>query len=219
MITRTKFDKWWSWKAVVPRGFQELRVTGRIEPFRTDRWVCEGFTVKDSDMTSQLGGYFHGGRFAPPGDYTWLKRVRDGKPRETVMSDTPDELHDHAEPIWEARRTDTRRILINGLGLGCVLRGVLAYPHVEHVDVVEIDAELVDLMIRHADWVRDPRVEIHVADAYEMRWPVGTRWDFAWHDVWDTITSDNNFARLHRMYGRRVEAQASWGFELAKRRY
>jgi hypothetical protein len=71
-------------------------------------------------------------------------------------------------------------------------------------------------------YARDPRVTIHHADAYTIRWPVGIRWDVAWHDIWADMCEDNlpGMATLHRRYGRRVEWQGSWGREriLADRR-
>jgi spermidine synthase len=115
-------------------------------------------------------------------------------------------------------RPPVERVIINGLGLGCALRGVLSYPHVRHVDVVEVSQPLVDLMVTLAPWVSDPRVVLHVDDAYTKPWPPGTRWDVAWHDIWDDITTDNDYATLHRRYGRRVTEQGSWGFHLAKGR-
>lgn len=62
------------------------------------------------------------------------------------------------------------------------------------------------------------RITIHHADAYEMtsRWPKGTWWDVAWHDIWPTLDCDNlaDYARLNRSYGRRVGWQGAWAQEL-----
>lgn len=66
-----------------------------------------------------------------------------------------------------------RRILLMGAGDGLALREILRWPDVEKVDVVELDPEVVKLARRHpmlrrlnADSLRDPRVQVHLGDAY-----------------------------------------------------
>lgn len=155
------------------------------------------------------------GRYVPAGIYTQL--LCRGS---VVMSDTPDELNDHAALLWHGGR-----VLVNGLGLGCGVRLALnAERHlrkpVEHIDIVEISEDVLNLV--GPSLADDPRVTLHHADAFTKQWPAGTRWDFAWHDVWDSISADNlrgegSYEALHRKYGRRCGAQASWAFDLAKR--
>lgn len=184
-------------------------------------WRVSKFTVSESDakmdaLRAAIGGH---GRSVPPGEYTRL--TRNGY---VVMSDTPDELRDH-RPLLGCGE----RVIVNGLGLGCGVRmalapyhrfdGTLLHPGASHIDVVEISEDVIALT--GPTFADDPRVTIHHADAFTMKWPVGTRWDFAWHDVWDDINSDNlrgegSYAALHRKYGGRVTAQRSWAFELAK---
>ena len=62
------------------------------------------------------------GRFTPAGRYTGL-RING----ELVMSDTPDEIDD----IREAIQFATGRCLVNGLGLGVVVNGMLLKSAVE----------------------------------------------------------------------------------------
>lgn len=145
------------------------------------------------------------GRGVRPGLYTRL--YVDGR---MWMSDTHDEWRDHMSAVWRIRREGCRRVLINGLGIGMVLKAALACEHIEHVDVVEVDGRVVDLVGPHYD---DPRVTIHTADAYTKDWPAGTRWDVVWHDIWLDLCTDNlsQMTRLHRKYGRRAEWQGSWG--------
>jgi len=76
------------------------------------------------------------------------------------------------------------------------------------VDVVELEPDVVDLVGRY--YSTESRVAFHVGDAYTHRFPPGTTCDVAWHDIWDNISSDNDFATLHRRYGRRVRWQGSW---------
>lgn len=184
---------------------------GEIDTLRLVRQVV---TKSDADLDrlrSVIGGH---GRYVREGTYTSLL---DGG--RLWMSDTPDEIGDHLGAIHRIERPSTRRVLINGLGIGMVLRAALACEHVEHVDVVEIDPRVVALVGPH---YACSRLTIHTADAYTVPWPANTRWDVAWHDIWPDICEDNldGMARLHRRYGRRAEWQGSWCRErlLAERR-
>lgn len=73
---------------------------------------------------------------------------------EVVMEDSSRELRRHL-PIWLNAHG---RVLITGLGLGCVVRGLLASPRVEHITVVEIDAKI--LQIVGKEFESDPRVRL-----------------------------------------------------------
>lgn len=103
---------------------------------------------------------------------------------EIVMDDSLVELRRHL-PIWMKAKG---RVLKTGLGLGCVVRGLLINPAVEHIDVVEIDEHI----IKHCggDFIGNPRVTIHLADA--TTWDFGDRrWDYAWHDVHDNFETQH----------------------------
>jgi hypothetical protein len=127
------------------------------------------------------------------------------------MSDTEAEIRDHLDAILEISRRGGR-VLINGLGLGMVVKAALACENVEHVDVIESDPDVLALVGPH---YASERCTIHEADAMQMKWPVGSRWTVAWHDIWLHMSEDNlpEMARLHRSYGRRVDWQGSWGRE------
>lgn len=153
---------------------------------------------------SNMRAVFQGGRGrVEVGTYTGL--YRNGG---LWMSDTPDEINDHLPMIWRAGRVGGR-VLVNGLGLGMVVKALLAMENVEHVDVVEIDPDVVALV--GPAYVGD-RCTVHLADAHEIQWPKGTRWSAAWHDIWQDISTDNaeSMTRLKRKYGRRVDWQACW---------
>lgn len=172
----------------------------------------EKFTVSESDARfSAMRAVFQGRGYVPPWTYTRLSV--DGT---LWMSDTPDEKRDHIAPVWEASRRGGR-ILVNGLGLGMVVSGLLKLPNVEHVDVVEKSERIVDLIGPHYE---SSRCTVHHSDAYTIKWPAGTRWTVAWHDVWAYLSLDNieGMHRLHRRYGRRVDWQGSWGREFVEAR-
>lgn len=112
--------------------------------------------------------------------YTLLWRVTDksvhlGK-GEIVMEDSLRELRKHL-PIWMSAKG---QVLVTGLGLGCVVRGLLANPDVTHIDVVEIDKTICKLI--GPEFEGNPRVTLHLADA--LQWDFGGQcWDYAWHDL------------------------------------
>ena len=122
------------------------------------------------------------GRGVPAGWYTGL--YRNGT---LWMSDTPDEMRDHWEVCREIERRGGR-VLIMGLGIGMLVRFALSLPNVEHVDVVEIDPDVIALV---GPTYEGDRCTVHLGDAYTYRFPAGSRWDVVWHDVWAHITSDN----------------------------
>ena len=172
-------------------------------------WLVERFTVDENAAALERMRMFNPssrGRGVPEGTYTRL--MHGGT---VVMSDTPDEIRDHREPIWHSKG----RVLLNGLGLGVVLGLLLNNEQVEHVDVVEKAAAVIQLVGPSYD---DPRVTIHCADAFEQAksWPRGSHWTVAWHDIWNHLSTDNlpDMHQLHRSYGRRTDWQGSWGREL-----
>lgn len=146
------------------------------------------------------------GRGIAPGQYTAL--YRKGK---LWMSDTDAEVRDHYEPDSQIRSRGGRT-LIAGLGLGMVVKRALSYPNVEHVDVIEIDPDVAELVGQH---YASERCTIHVADIFTLKWPVGSRWSYAWFDIWPTVCEDNleSMGKLARSYGRRVDAQGFWSKE------
>lgn len=142
-------------------------------------------------------------------DYCLLHRITDATmhtpPGEVVMEDSRRELQRHL-PIWLAARG---RVLVTGLGLGCVVRGLLASPAVVHVDVVEIDGGIMSHV--GAEFLGHPRCTLHEADALTIEWPEGTRWDCAWHDIWcDGPGLQRLHAKLIWRYVDRVAHQGAW---------
>lgn len=127
-----------------------------------------------------------------------------------VMDDSLPELRRHL-PIWLAAKG---RVLKTGLGLGCVVRGLLAKPEVEHIDVVEIDRKIIDIC--GAEFIGNPRVTIHHADAHD--WPIdGRGWDFIWHDIHDNdetehLTLQHGRLLIRYLDATPIERQGAWAF-------
>ena len=193
-----------AWRAdSIPTG----TFTSALDPATV--WTVDRFTIGDGsgdgfNLANLLEGIKHG-RGTRNGTYTRLSRGH-----TTVMSDTDAEYDDHRGLFWRAGTQGTRRLLIAGLGLGCALRVVLTNPHVEHVDVVELDAAIIDWVRPHID---DPRVTYHNASIFDMKWKRGTTWDTAWFDIWDAMCEDNlpEMAKLARSYSQRADWKGYWG--------
>jgi hypothetical protein len=172
------------------------------------RWSVRRFTVSaDQAKFDAMRGMFRGGRFTPEGTYTRLTRGG-----YTIMSDTPDEMRDHREPVSRARG----HVLINGLGIGMVLGAVLRKPEVETVTVVEISGDVLTLVAPH---YASPKVTFVNEDAFAYSPPKGLRYGAVWHDIWDDICAGNLSAmtRLKRKYGRRADWQGCWSERQCRR--
>ena len=154
---------------------------------RKGRWIIEKFTVPDAGDLETLRAW-RDGRPCAAGTFTRL--VRDGvkgPPRvlpAVVMSDTPSEVADHFHFIRRAEG----HVLIAGLGLGMVIKALLAKVSIERIDVVEIDKDLIDLVGPH---YFDPRLRVYHDDIKTWKSPRGSQWDFVWLDIWDSIDAGN----------------------------
>lgn len=133
---------------------------------------------------------------------------------EVVMEDSRRELARHLQILLRARG----RILVTGLGLGCVVRGLLAKPEVRHVDVIEIDAAILAMV--GPEFEGNPRITLHHGDAETYRgFPADARWDWAWHDVWSEEENLNVVhARLLKRFTPVCTAQGAWQFSRWRRR-
>lgn len=96
------------------------------------------------------------------------------------MTDDVPDLKDHRRFIDLA----SGRVLLTGLGLGCVLRGLMHRGNTTHITVVESKQPVIDLVWPHIE--TDARL-VH-RDAYEYA-QVGRTFDFAWHDIWELPNS------------------------------
>ena len=159
----------------------------------------------------------------PAGEYTQLWRWTNGtiqdrldgkptEPGELVMTDSPDELNTHLNFMLRAYG----RVLITGLGLGCVIRGCLANPAVTHIVAIERDPHVIRLVKPH---MPDDRLTILQADA--VSWCANNlprqRFDCAWHDLWsDPDRNEPHLALIHSELFVRchnaVSFQGAWAF-------
>lgn len=162
-------------------------------------WSVSTFDVPENDLSQRIS-IFKSGRGVPTGSYKRL--LRSGT---VVMSNTPDELRDYRHFTRKAYGA----ILINGLGLGCVVKELLNKSEVTKITVIEKSKDVIKLV---APYLKDERLTVIHADAFEYKPAKDENFDFVWHDIWDYICSDNlkEMSRLHRKYGRKTGWQDSW---------
>lgn len=147
-----------------------------------------------------------------PGTYRRLTH----KSRGVVMSNTPMEILTCRDAYWAAKG----HVLVSGLGMGMLLEGLLSKNDVASITVLEIEQDVIDLVAPH--FANEPRLTVIQADAHEFVPPTGTKYDYAWHDIWDNISADNlpDMAKLTRRYARfmtKPGMQGVWSREMARR--
>jgi len=186
-----------------------------VPPKKAGRLSLQRFTIRPND---DAGHSHYGKRMAEPGEYSKLQELIPGHPHGGVvwMSDTPAELVDHLEVARLIARPTTKRVLINGLGLGCIAKLAASFDHVERIDVVELDPRVVKIVGRWFDVNYGSRVRVVQADAYKVEWAKDMHWDVVWHDIWPHIDEDNlpEMHRLHDKYAGRSDWQGYWVVEL-----
>ena len=178
-------------------------------------WRIERFTVSEDEarFESMRAAISGSSRYVPAGTYT---RLMCGS--ILVMSDTPDEIRDHWEPIRQSHKRGGH-VLICGLGLGVVLDRILQSDNVTRVTVIEKSQDVINLVGSYYEAKFGNRLEIINADAYEWIPPKGIKYSVAWFDIWDDICSDNlpEMQKLHRKYGRKAEWKGSWCRHMCER--
>lgn len=189
------------------------RMAVTVPPGRSGDVEVSRFTIGEKD----IGNMLLAERRCQPGQYTKMKRGR-----TLWMSDTTAERRDHVPALAQIDRLGGR-ILIGGLGLGCIVQGALTSDAVEHVDVVEIDEDVIRLVGPHYRQMAqdlDKSIDIHAGDVFDMRWPTGSRWSVCWFDVWPDLCTDNlkEMAYLRRSYARRSDWCECWGRGYLQRR-
>lgn len=192
---------------MTPQDYLEAaRVPRSILPQEFGLWVIERLAA-GGQLIHPTQRAIHVDRCGWP-DYTLLRRYTLETMNvggDVVMEDSRSELRKHL-PIWMAARG---RVLVTGLGLGCVVRGLLAKTDVDQIDVVEIDDDI--LRVIGPEFAKNPRVNLHLGDALKIDLP--GKFDFAWHDLW---IEGEGLQRLHAKlfvkYRRLCGPQGAWAF-------
>lgn len=199
----------------IPEGEVRGMQVARFEVIAMGEWRPEHEKRRDVASPLALARAIVDGRAPKPGWYTRLSENG-----IMWMSDTTAEREDHAAPVFAMSTTKAERVVIGGLGIGMVLSAALSFDHVKHVDVIESDDRVIELVGPH--YLKDPRVTIHHADAFEQmdRWPADARWDVGWMDIWPDICVDNlaEMKRFTDFYGPRCGEFGNWSEDICKRR-
>lgn len=189
-----------AWRSEVPEGTSGAWSVRRFE--------VTPAAAKWGNLRAVVSG---SGRFVPVGTYTGLYCGA-----EIIMSDTPDERRDHSEFMRHAHG----KVLIGGLGLGCVLNVVAAKPAVTGITVVELSADVLKIVGPHFTERLGDRLELVHDDIRSWAPPRHIKWDCAWFDIWPNLCTDNltEMGRLSRRFARRAEWRGSWGQDVLKAR-
>lgn len=185
-------------------------------------WTVKKFCLAKKIIAPNGAGKLVG---IPPGRYTQLWCYTAGSPPdnpntkygELVMTDAPYELNTHLQFMLTAHG----RVLITGLGLGCVTRGCLANPRVKHVVVIEREEKVLQLVGQYMP--KDRRLTIIHAEAEAWVKKSPRRFDCAWHDLWtDTTAGEPHLQVKHSalfvaMHGK-VTFQGAWAFPRDQKR-
>lgn len=184
------------------------------KPYRVDVPLGEKGPWKVRKFTTEMGlsylRHARDGRCPGLGEFTALNH----KDRGIVMSDTCPEIDDLRAFMYLLRG----HILVSGLGLGMVahcLTKIKKYSdNVQSITILEKDKDVISLTGGHYR-KSDKRIQIIHADALTWTPPKGAVYDAAWHDIWDSICSDNKpeMTALRRKYQRVVAKgqQFCWG--------
>ena len=177
------------------------RLADQHEPFKVNLpeavsgdWRVRRFEVK-ADLEAMR--CWRDGRPVPPGMFTRLEG-----PNGLFMTDTPAELND-AEKLL---RCAEGHVLISGLGLGMIPRALLmdrvfGPSPVNQITIVELEQDVINLVAPYLD---DPRITVVQGNAFDLEFPTGTKFDWAWHDIWPDMAPEYvpQFSQLRRHFGR-----------------
>ena len=128
-----------------------------------------------------------------------------------VMIDHIIELQKHLEFVLKAHG----RVLVTGLGLGCVLRGLLHRGQCDEIVVIERDPSVIKLVWPSLEYERTLR--LIQADARDWTRTTEQRFDYAWHDLWSDTDQDEpslqvTHASMMFHLAKQVRYQGAWSF-------
>lgn len=126
------------------------------------------------------------------------------------MEDTPFELRTHLGFVMRAYG----RVLITGLGLGCVIRGLQQNPKVQEIICIENSPDVLRLVLPHT-----PADRLTVIEADALKWTSQNKdpFDCAWHDLWTNRDEgephlDLWHAQLFMNCKKTAKHQGAWAF-------
>jgi 16S rRNA A1518/A1519 N6-dimethyltransferase RsmA/KsgA/DIM1 with predicted DNA glycosylase/AP lyase activity len=179
-----------------------MKIDVDIPDGKSGNWSVETFTITEEEakFNNMRSLFSSSTRYVHPGTYKRLKINND-----VMMSNTPAEIDDCCHFINIAKGS----ILINGLGLGVVIKALLNKPDVIDITVIELEKDVIDLI---APYYNDERLTIINDDAFTYTPPKNKKYDYVWHDIWLNICADNlkEMEKLHRKYGKKCGRHNYW---------
>jgi hypothetical protein len=184
--------------------------TCRVPDGESGPWKISAFEVDKRDaLMFNISHARNPWAWIEPGTYRKLSHATRG----TIMSNTPMEVRSNYDAYLSARG----RVLVNGLGMGMLLEGLVRKPSVTYIRVHEIDEHVIKLVAPH--FARFTHVEIRQCNALDYKPSPGERYDYVWHDIWDDINDVNlpQMAMLNRRWNRRIVGESgTWSRDLIR---
>src|SRR3990172_2037531 len=197
---------------------------------RVNKFAIQKFSVdRDAALRFNSQHMARGSRdrMILPGDYTKLVEIDSeticldtGKIRQNGiiwMSDTTAERQDHVA-VYEACKKLGGNVLIHGLGLGVITNAVCQLPNVGHVEVWDIQQDVIDLVYPHLMSKFEDKLMVVTGDAFEHRPKKSDRWSVVWHDVWPTLGSKHlmPMKKISQRWKNYCSWQECWGREFCR---
>jgi hypothetical protein len=141
-------------------------------------------TAEESRYEAMMGamrGERYGG--TKPGSYAMLF-----VDKTLWMSDTDMEWITNREFVNNAHGN----VLIAGLGMGFILRAIMAKPEVKSIVVVESNLDVAELVLpRVAKWPGNKKLLVEIMDIHKYIPASGQRFHTAYFDIWPSVNPDN----------------------------
>jgi len=188
-----------------------MRIPIYVPDGTSGKWEISTFTILENDTAFKIYNLretFKGThRYILPG--TYKKLTKDG---HVIMSNTPAEIEDHI--IFFNNAKNSKIVLINGLGLGMVVKKLLDNGVVEEIIVIEKSQDVINLVA--PSYKDEKKVTIIHADAFTYKPPKGKKYDAVWSDIWEYISEDNliEMTELRTKYSGRTEWHGCWAEKL-----
>lgn len=188
---------------------EQWKVAPLIPEGTSGDWKIERFTVPKR-VNWQAVRLAMEGRPIEPGEYTRLMHRDD-----VIMSDTPAEIRDHRfiDEVMEGN------LLIAGLGMGMITLRALRSPKVEHVTVVEIEQDVLNLTAPALLNKFPKKLTIIKGDIWQWLPDPGQKFAVGWFDIWPTLETRNlkEMGKLSRRFLKYVLLREFWGREFLQR--
>ena len=196
---------------------EAMRAT-RIADGESGLWMIRSREV--TSFQSEISSAAHPNRgVVAPRRYKFLERWTNDSiykgAGELVMVDHDPELRTHLEFVMRA----SGNVLVTGLGLGCVIRGLLHIGRCDRITVVERSRDVIRLVW---PYVVHDRVRLVYGDARDFVKNC-REFDYAWHDLWsDPDRDEEHLAVTHQQLmidlRNKCTAQGAWAFPRRYRR-